>query len=861
MNVTCTNPSPRRSTITIFCFVIGVLFFIPSSAVANAAESVPFYCPTEKVHVSCGDLHHDLDYYGYPKAKSGYYSSIKIHGPYTSKHLNQCGTGYITRKWKIKYHYDWYWCEQTIYVDPSHGYGFDAGKHVYWPKDYHMKDCGGNMHPDYMPKGYNWPDYDYHGCSKVGVTYKDKAYPYNPYHHGSHGYGYGHKPCKVIYRTWEMIDWCQYNNSSYGSGWGSGYGSGYGSKGKWEYVQKIFVYDHEAPVIKSCPKDVEIHSGDCDGEKVYVKIPKVQATDNCGHVAVTYSRKYLGDGGYGSHSGYSSGSSGTVFYGGGVNYSGADASGYYHPGKTKVTFKAFDVCGNYAECEVIVDVKAVDKVPPTPIGLSKITAVLMQMDDNDGMIEVPAEAFNISSYDNCTPSEKLKYSLDRNTFTCADFGPNEVKFIVTDQAGNSDYIIVEVEVQANSFECLGGVISGNVSNDAGQMVGEVEVKLMDGMVKMTGVDGMFEFDKIPLGRNLEISAHKEGGYAENVDMYDFALLSLHVDGIRPLRDPRHLIAADIDGNKVIDYSDLLLLHRVIAGIEHDFRGNASWKFYPSDYTFPDTVDAMDIEMPKYYNITPYNGGDKEVLFKGIKVGDLGSLPGLDPEEVDQRSRENRILTNNQLLQAGEVTTIPFRFEENQTANTMQLSLGFDANRFDLMEVKPGVLSDRGSLSFSAPDEQGVITATWFSMSEQLFSKDEVLFELIVKSRTTAQLDRSLAITTNYADPKIVGVESGTRNLALGFDDVDLEESLILFQNSPNPFAERTMIGVYITEEGQGNLQIRDVSGRAVWSHSQHYQKGYHEHEISADQLGMSGLLFYSFRQGDKELTKKMMQVR
>ncbi|MDH3246858.1 MAG: T9SS type A sorting domain-containing protein, partial [Saprospiraceae bacterium] len=130
-----------------------------------------------------------------------------------------------------------------------------------------------------------------------------------------------------------------------------------------------------------------------------------------------------------------------------------------------------------------------------------------------------------------------------------------------------------------------------------------------------------------------------------------------------------------------------------------------------------------------------------------------------------------------------------------------------------------------------------------------------------KSRSTAQLDRSLAITTNYADPKIVGVESGTRNLALGFDDVDLEESLILFQNSPNPFAERTMIGVYITEEGQGNLQIRDASGRAVWSHSQHYQKGYHEHEISADQLGMSGLLFYSFRQGDKEITKKMMQVR
>ena len=532
----------RRTTTQYFraCISFGILLltlFVNPLLVSAEDGGNPFRCPEEHVYVYCGELHDNLDYYGYPKAAYGY-GSIHVEGPWVTEHLDKCGKGKIIRKWKVKYHYDWYWCKQTIHItDPYGGHGFDGHKDVYWPKDYHMKECGGSMHPDHLPAHYNWPEFNHYGCAKLGLRYYDETHPYHKSKH-SYGYGYGHEPCKVVYRTWELIDWCQYS---------SGYGGyGHSVKGKWTHLQKIYIYDHKAPTITFCPDDMEVNGGDCKGGKTHVKIPKIEATDDCGAVYFAYSRKKIEE--TSEYHSYSSG---------GSSYSGPDASGYYEPGKTLVTFKAFDVCGNTTECQMIVDVQAVDNKPPSVVGLSSITAVLVQTDTNEGKVEIWPSEFNTSSYDNCTASENLKFGLEPSVFTCEDFGTNQAKFTVTDEAGNSDYIMVEVVIQANSFECLGGMVNGNVMSDAGAGVDRVEVRLMEDRMQMTGKDGAFAFDDIPLGREIEITPTKNTDPMQGVDMYDYALLSLHVDGIKELRDPHQLIAADINGDQQIDFSGLI----------------------------------------------------------------------------------------------------------------------------------------------------------------------------------------------------------------------------------------------------------------------------------------------------------------
>ena len=837
------------------CFLLSGMALIFLTNNVQAAESAlggnPYHCPEEHVYLQCGELHDNLDYYGYPKAAYGY--NVHIYGPWTEKWLDKCGRGKIIRKWKIKYHYDEYWCQQTIHIKDGYGgHAFDGSKDVHWPKDYHYKQCGGSMHPDHLPHYYNWPEFKHHGCAELGLRYEDKVHPYHADPHDSGygsggGYGYGgyhHKPCKVVYRHWELIDWCQYN---------SGYGGGHYS-GKWTYIQKIYLYDEEAPKFYDCPEDMEVNGGDCDGEKTYVKIPKVKAHDHCSDVYYAYSRKYLGDGS--SHYGYGH-SYGSGY--GSVNYSGNDASGYYLPGKTKVTFTAFDVCGNATECSMIVNVEAEDTKAPNVSALSSVTAVLMMTDTNEGMIEIWPKEFDRSSYDNCTAQEDLKFTLEPSVFTCEDFGSNQVKFTVEDQAGNSDYVMVEVIIQANSFECLGGTLSGEVVNsDSEKGIEDVEVSLMEGMMKRTDKEGVFAFDNIPLGRTLEVTPTKTSNPMEGVDMYDYALLSLHVEGIRELKDPEQLIAADIDQNDVVDFRDLMALQNMLIGIEHDFNGTAGWYFYPADYEFPDTVSPLLAEMPSSFKISPYDGGDMNLKFEAIKIGDIGTLQ-LEVEADDVEAREGLLVTDNQLAESGEVMTIPFRFADATSANTLSLTLDIDPSKLDILEIRDGKLAQNGSVNFSNIDNnEGAMAATWFSLNETSFSADDILFEVVVQAKQELYLSRALDVNSQLAEAKATGVSSGTQSLALKYAENSAEDRLAVFQNSPNPVRDQTTIGFYMPTPGSADLNVRDANGRQVLNRVGQFERGYNEFKINQHDLGTNGLLFYSIQVDDMIQTKKMI---
>ncbi len=809
----------------------------------NTEGGIPFKCPEEHIYVYCGELYDNLDHYGYPKAYG--YDKIHVEGPWVTKHLDKCGKGKIIRKWKVKYHYDWYWCEQTIHItDPHGGHGFNGHHDVYWPKDYHMKECGGSLHPDKLPKHYNWPEFDHYGCAKLGLRYHDKTVPY---HSTAYGYGhnkYGHNPCKVIHRTWELIDWCQYQSS---------YGGGYGhatSKGKWTYLQKIYVYDHEAPTITFCSDDIEVTNGDCDGEKVFVDIPKVKAKDDCGAVYFAYSRKKVE-----SSSEYHSYSSS------GVSYSGSDASGYYEPGQTLVTFKAFDVCGNTTECQVVVDVKAVDNKPPTVIGISSITAVLVQSDTNEGKVEVWPEEFNSSSVDNCTSPENLKFELEPSVFTCEDFGSNQVKFIVTDEAGNSDYIMVEVIVQANSFECLGGVISGEVMSDEGQGVDGVEVTLMQEMQQMTDQEGKFAFDNIPLGREIMITPYKNTDVMEGVDMYDYTLLSLHVDGIRTLKDPYDLIAADINGDQTIDFSDLLAMQRLIIGLDKKM-GNEAWKIFDRRFQFPDTLDPLEVKLPDHYIISPYNGGNTNVQFMAVKVGDIGQLT-IEAPSQDIQPKEINIVTKDRLANQNEIITVPFRFGDDVAGlRAFSLSLDLDPASWSIMGISKGKFHRDGVFEAVVPeeDQHGSIAITWFAQSDRSFTPDDILFEIELKALRADILSRSLSLAADLNSPTAISVSEGLQSVRLDLQRGNQVLQPILMQNAPNPFQQETTIEFYMPANGTASLEIRDANGRVVWHSNGEYLTGYQRITVDRNELGVGGLLFYQLVAGDHSITKKMLVI-
>ena len=124
-------------------------------------------------------------------------------------------------------------------------------------------------------------------------------------------------------------------------------------------------------------------------------------------------------------------------------------------GTVTVTYTAFDDCGNSGQNSI--DITVGDEISPVAI-CDQHTTVALSFDDQ---VTVEALTFDDGSYDECTP---VTFAVRRMTdncgvagntafsssvvFCCADVGQTTmVEFRVTDEFGNSNTCMVEVDVQ------------------------------------------------------------------------------------------------------------------------------------------------------------------------------------------------------------------------------------------------------------------------------------------------------------------------------------------------------------------------------------------------------------------------------
>ncbi|MBC7776648.1 MAG: T9SS type A sorting domain-containing protein, partial [Phycisphaerae bacterium] len=85
----------------------------------------------------------------------------------------------------------------------------------------------------------------------------------------------------------------------------------------------------------------------------------------------------------------------------------------------------------------------------------------------------------------------------------------------------------------------------------------------------------------------------------------------------------------------------------------------------------------------------------------------------------------------------------------------------------------------------------------------------------------------------------------------------------LYQNQPNPFANKTNIGFYLPQAAEATLSVFDESGRVVWQQKGQFAKG--ENCIQLD-AGLvipqgTGVLYYKLQTATDSATKKMIQMR
>jgi hypothetical protein len=551
-------------------------------------------------------------------------------------------------------------------------------------------------------------------------------------------------------------------------------------------------------------------------------------------------------------------------------------------GVHKIKWIITDGCGNERICEYKFEVK---DCKPATVTCNNGLSVNIGPDLN---VKVFIADFIADAEDNCTPDSLLEFSFRKagtgvgypednngNPITSLDFGcwavdTQVMEVWVRDLAGNVDRCSTYIVIQDPSGFCTTNI---NHVSVAGALLTEDIDGLEDGYVEIQGTQpggvpfslfqmtndlGNFKFsDVVPISGNYTITPTKDDNHLNGVTTYDLVLISQHILGIQPLGSPYKMIAADANKNGSITTIDIVELRRLILGIIDDLPNNTAWRFIDKSFVFPDMNNPFMTDFPEVKTVTDIQNSKMDENFVAVKVGDVNgtSVPN-SLMDVDERSSGvwNLDVMADKVkgLQAGDVTTV--RFFTDQPVLGYQFTLIFP--ELDVLDVQAvrGVTED----NFGVFEREHAITTSWFG-------SEPVEFLVTFRAKSAGDLNQMLTVSNSITKSEAYSQEGDKLDVQLRYGQQDgavaVGVGFELYQNIPNPFINKTVIGFNLPEATEATLTVYDEMSRVIHQENGRFGKGYNTIAIESSKLNSAGLLYYKVETATDSAVRTMIRVR
>ncbi len=164
-------------------------------------------------------------------------------------------------------------------------------------------------------------------------------------------------------------------------------------------------------------------------------------------------------------------------------------------------------------------------------------------------------------------------------------------------------------------------------------------------------------------------------------------------------------------------------------------------------------------------------------------------------------------------------------------------------------------------------EQGKVSAANFGVFEDALTASidgaqefTVRFRADKAGQLSEMLQLSSRITKSEAYPDKVGSNqqldvalrfSGNTIAGVGFE---------LYQNQPNPWVGKTMVGFHLPAAATATLTVYDETGRVLFTRKGDYARGYNAVQLDASVLRGQGVLYYRLETATDSATRKMVQT-
>lgn len=774
--------------------------------------------------------------------------------------FNQCNTGVITRTF---YAVDGSGnrspeCTQTITVSSLKPFNFD---NIVWPvEDTSIYGC---TDPSTITvQMYGVPEAADGACMMFGTSYKDQVFRFNNFT------GQG-DACFKLVRTWSVIDWCT--------------SSPYGKVHSETYTQVIKVYDLDGPTIE-CGDDSVTETTDCNGAPVELI---ASAFDDCTPANELVWQAKIDANNDGSYDFGPADLAGLITRGVDGNTSRVSLTNVFPLGTHKIQWIVEDRCGNRDICESLFTVSLTKA--PTPFAID-VSTVLM----TTGMVTIWASDMDNKSEGACGKDD-VKVAIVRAgggfanasqsiTFTCQDFvnGPRvALDFYAYQVFGGDtlrDFTTVFVTLQDNSGACdnfqgnnnntQSAFITGSVRTEFAANVPDVEIGLLGGNqgaskldAAKTNASGQYAFPAMPMGGSYVIDPVSSNDWLNGVTTLDLVLIQRYILGMIDLDSPYKVIAADVNNDKNISAIDLVDLRSVILGMRDKFTNNDSWRFVDAAFDFSGGTDPLSDLFSERYEINRLES-NMNVDFIGVKVGDVNG--SVDAASIVAKSRSKfNLAVADQNFKAGDLISVPVKVGSAIDLIGFQFTSAFDADKLQFAGVNGAGVSISNDQIGTQRLGEGILTASWNDVMPTVLKGDQTMIVMNFKAIASGTLSESFSITSDVTNAEIYNGNLETMNIGLSFtkEAGELVSGFELLQNTPNPFADNTVVSFVLPKSAKATLTVFDVTGKVLKRTQGSFDKGINTIEINKDELASSGVLYYTLETEGFIDTKRMVVLK
>ncbi len=151
-----------------------------------------------------------------------------------------------------------------------------------------------------------------------------------------------------------------------------------------------------------------------------------------------------------------------------------------------------------------------------------------------------------------------------------------------------------------------------------------------------------------------------------------------------------------------------------------------------------------------------------------------------------------------------------------------------------------------------------ITSSWNKAEGLTVDETQVLFTLVLKAGTTTKLSEAISLLSDPTVAEAYNTDSDIMDLALTFRGSEDRFDFELLQNEPNPFISTTQIGYVIPQSGEVTLTLFDLTGKQILVQKVNGVKGLNKVELSKDDIGAQGMIYYQVQFQGYTATKKML---